>query len=305
LFLKIIIRSGMLCILLLLVFLMSCQQTPPQTITETTTSITTITKSITATTKVFLPATSTVTSTTMTTLTTTATATVTATVIPGTPSAPVPVYKDPGTGGIIGKMFFPDQMPAVKAVAYIFKAGETKSFAASYVDPNGYYIVNNVPAGEYSIFTSSESGSYSFIGAPAAKIAVAANTITAVDTLTVPRPIKIQLDNPATASMPSKPSTKKFIINGINPKFIWSNLPAASYYVVNIWSVPSASFPTREYDKSETVTESSITWPFDLGSLPYSEFRIDVRAYMSNKTLLGSGFELFTVNTPPAGWVIN
>ncbi len=290
------ITNILLVIFLIISFssLISCQQV---------TSASTVTISVTETKSVPVTIIPGVTST----ATIATTAIMTTTVIPNMPSAPVPVYTNPGTGGVVGKILFPDQLPALGAAAYIFKSGETTSYATGVVDSIGYYVFNNIPAGTYEIFTSTAIGPF-FTGAPQATITVTANSITVVNTLTTLRTVTIQLDNPRTASIPGKPYTSYLVINGANSKFSWSNLTNAAYYTVRIWALTSNPLnpPIASYDESQTVTVNSIIWPFDLGSLSSNTFQIIVSAYMANNTLLSYGYSLnFAVNTPPPGWAFN
>lgn len=224
----------------------------------------------------------------------------------GTTSIPIPTPKftTPSTGAAVGQVMFPDGTPAHDSVVYIFKSEETQSFASCYVDTNGYYIFDNLPVGRYDIYTASFATVWGFTGPPKATITVSEHETTTVPTLTELKNIKIALDNPKTATMPGKPETSKYIIDGHNPKFTWTSDPNAAYYVVTVWSTYTEKHPSsRDYDEAQNVANNMIVWPTSLSSLPYQEFRIDVEAYMEDGTRIAFGCELFAVDNPPDGWV--
>ena len=198
----------------------------------------------------------------------------------------------------------PDGTPAYNSVVYIFKSGETESFASCYVDTNGYYSFDNLPVGHYDIYTASFASVWGFTDSPKATITVSERETTIIPTLTGLRNIEITLDNPKIATMPDNPVTSKYIIDGHNPKFTWTNVPNAAYYVVTVWSTYTEENPSsRDYDEAQNVTNNMIVWPTSLSSLPYKEFRIDVDAYMEDGTRIAAGSEWFAVDNPPDGWV--
>jgi hypothetical protein len=219
-------------------------------------------------------------------------------------TTPQPKFTTPGTGAAVGWVMFPDYTPAYRSVVYIFKQGETSSFAARYVDTNGYYLFDNLPVGSYEIYTASTASLWLFTGSPAATITVSEYETSSVPNLTVLRNIEIALDNPKIATMPGENYTRQYIIDGHNPKFTWNSVPNAVYYVVEIWSTSTKSHPSnRDYDESQQVVSNMIVWPTSLSSTPYQEFRIDVEAHMEGGTQIASGSEWFTIDNPPSGWV--
>lgn len=222
----------------------------------------------------------------------------------GETTPPTSKFTTPGTGGAVGQVMFRDGTPAHRSVVYIFKSEETSSFASCYVDTNSYYIFDNLPVGRYDIYTASYATIWGFTGSPDATITVSEHETTMVPTLTVLKNIEITLDNLRIATKPGLPETSKYIIDGHNPKFTWTNIQNAEYYVVTIWSTYTEEKPSnREYDESQKVNNNMIVWPTSLSALPYQEFRIDVEAYMEDAILIASGYELFAIDNPPEGWV--
>jgi len=224
-------------------------------------------------------------------------------VTPATTPIPTPKFTTSGTGAAVGQVKFPDGRPAYRSMVVIFKSEETSSFGSCMVDTNGYYMFEDLPVGSYDLYTSSYASYLFFTGSPEATITVSEHETTNVPTLTVLMNIEITLDNPRTAGIPGESYTSKYVIDGHNPEFTWTNVKNATYYVVTIWSTYTESKPSnREYDESQRVTSNMIMWPTSLSSLPYQEFRIDVEAYMEDGALLASGYELFAVDNPPEGW---
>jgi len=215
-------------------------------------------------------------------------------------TTPQPKFTTPGTGAAVGWVMFPDHTPACRSVVYIFKAGETVSFAGCYVDTNGYYIFDNLPVGSYEIYATSFGPGLLFTGPPDATITVWEHETTSVPNITVLGNVEIALDNPRIAIRPDSPGASKYVIDGHNPKFTWDNVRNAAYYVVTIWS----TYPyNNDYEESQQIVSNTIVWSTNLSSLQYKEFRIDVEAYMEDGRQLASGYELFAVDNPPEGWV--
>jgi len=223
---------------------------------------------------------------------------------PAITPVPTPKFTTPGMGAAVGQVMFPDGRPAHRSMVVIFKSEETSSFDSFMVDTNGYYVFDDLPVGSYDIYTSSYASYLFFTGPPAATITVSEHETTTVPTLTVLMNIEVTLDKPKTAGLPGEPYTSKYVIDGHNPKFMWTDIQNAAYYVVTIWSTYTEKHPSsRDYDEAQKVANNMIVWPTSLSSLSYQEFRIDVEAYMEDGTLLASGYELFAVDNPPEGWV--
>jgi hypothetical protein len=130
-----------------------------------------------------------------------------------------PKFTTPDTGAIIGQVMFPDSRPAYGTVVYIFKGAETSSYAACYIDVNGYYIFDNLPPERYSLYTAPFATIWGFTKEPPAIVTVLNGVATTAPTLTQAGHIVISFDNPRIATMPALNYTSKYIIDGHNPKF--------------------------------------------------------------------------------------
>jgi len=198
-------------------------------------------------------------------------------------STPQPQFTTPGTGAIIGQVMRPDSEPAFVTVVYIFKGGETSSYASCFVDMNGYYMFDDLPPERYSLFTATGNPSAfgPFVKQPDALVTVLEGVTTTAPTLIQSLCIGILLPD-------RDPVTGK-ITDCNNPKFTWTDVPKAAYYVVTI---KERSFRV-EYKETQEVVTNTIVWPTNLSSLPYQDFEIDVEAYAKGDILIASGDEWF------------
>jgi hypothetical protein len=205
-----------------------------------------------------------------------------------------------GTGGVAGKLRFPDYTPADGSAVYIFESGETRSFAGCSVDAQGDYVFDNLPVGSYEIYATSNLGAVGFTGPPHATMDIWEHETTIVPTLIIRKHFLVLLDDPKRATDPDHPGSVKHVIDGHNPEFTWNDVQNAAYYVVTI---SSNDADDGDYEEYQQVVDTMIVWSTSLSSLPYQEFRIDVDAYMEDGTQLGGGSREFAVDNPPEGWV--
>jgi hypothetical protein len=218
---------------------------------------------------------------------------------------PTPKLTTPGTGAIIGQVMFPDGSPAYRSIVYIFKGEETHSFASCYVDANGYYMFDELPLGNYSIYVASYGTFWGFNQEPDAIVSVSERETTTAPTLTVLGNMEIVFDNPRIAGIPGEDYTSLYVISGPKPKFTWNSVPNTSYYIVTIkyGAVGTETIPLGlNYIENQEVTDNIILWATDLSILPHHRFIISVEAYTKDNVLIASGSELFSIDNPPEGW---
>jgi hypothetical protein len=213
---------------------------------------------------------------------------------------PTPKFATPGTGAAIGQVMLPDGEPAHRCIVYIFKEEETESLASCYVDTNGYYMFDDLPPGRYLIYSASYASFWGFARDPEAIVTVSDHKISSVPTIKQIGHINIELDNPQISRLPDQPQTKRYVINGTYPKFTWSKIDNTSYYAVTIYSILDGA-----YNVTCNTTENRITWSDNLSTLNLEEFRIDVNSYVEGGILKATGMELFSVDKPLSGWVLD
>ena len=164
-----------------------------------------------------------------------------------------------------------------------------KILAQIQTDARGYYAFYEVPAGVYWVNTISSN--YYVSNVPDAVVIVSSGNTSTVEDLSEYKDIYILSINGVTPSYP------RTAVDGGSVKFTWNAVENATYYNVEIWSTYTEEYPSnRDYDYTERTSDNSFTWSIDSSSLPYSEFRIDVRACSIENVLIASNYELFTVN---------
>ena len=164
-----------------------------------------------------------------------------------------------------------------------------KILAQIQTDARGYYAFYEVPAGVYWINTISSN--YYVGNVPDAVVIVSYGSTSTVEDLSEYKDIYILSINGITPSYP------RTTVDDGSVKFTWNAVENADYYDVEIWSTYTDEHPSnRDYDYTERTSDNSFTWLIDSSSLPYNEFRIDVRAYSVGDVLIASNYELFTVN---------
>ena len=153
----------------------------------------------------------------------------------------------------------------------------------------GYYAFYEVPSGIYWINTMYNNSYTSNV--PSAIVIVDSDSTGIVEDLSTRKDMYILLIN---GFAPSYPRTT---VEGPTVEFTWSAVENAAHYEVEIWSTYTEEHPSnRDYEYMETMSSNSFTWSIDSSASPYSEFRIDVRAYSATDKVIAANYELLTVN---------
>ena len=185
----------------------------------------------------------------------------------------------PGLGAATGQVLFPDGMPAYRSIVYIFKQGETSSFASCWVDVDGYYSFPKLPVGSYELYAASYATIWGFTDPPDAEITVSEQEVVIVPTITVLRNIVISCQEEFTTTT--------------QPEFSWEAVPNAKYYSVKVRSITDGY---GDYTKEMQILDTQVTW----SALSPGHYRVDVNAHNEQDSLIGSGCEWFWIGHRPA-----
>jgi len=151
------------------------------------------------------------------------------------------------------------------------------------VKANGDYYFSGLPVGDYEIYAAIYRD-YS-LETPDAKIIIYDQQVTMVPLIIVPREIEFSFGD-------NYPADTQLSIS-------WVSTPNAPKYSVTIASNLDAASPGPiGYNNVATTSGTSITWP----ALRSGGYKIAIRAFDQQNTLVGIGWDFFTVvSTPFAG----
>jgi len=200
-----------------------------------------------------------------------------------TPSVPSPSVK--------GKVRFVDGVPGFNVKVLLRSNGGGTLYSSAFADLQGNYWFYNIQSGTYWINTVTNN---TYIGnQPSAVVVVTANGTSEVETLIVRKDLFLTAINNITILNPHRQEIK---VSAPNFTFTWTAVEAAIKYEVEVWSTYTQANPSnRDYDLITQTGGTTILWPTDLSSLPYTNFRIDVTAYDTNNMILANNYELFTI----------
>lgn len=191
----------------------------------------------------------------------------------------------PGEGTAGGRVLYEDGTPVYGQTVYIFKEGETRSFASSYLGKgdDGYYKFWNLPVGRYEVYLD-EPGKFVITGWPSAEISVREYQNTVVRIITLPIAFKPDL--------PDIDPKIEFITN-TQPAFSWEAIPGAEYYEVLVLLLLSED-SNQHYDKKIDVSDTQVTW----SELIPGYYMVSMLACDEQGNWIRRGTDFFDIPTP-------
>lgn len=214
---------------------------------------------------------------------------------PGSTPTPVPAPTPVPPALVRGTVLFPDGEPG--NLARVIVRGESDAarvLGGTWADAKGRYEFALASEGKYYINTYYHAA---YEDAPQAVVSVVLGGRYDVPAITAFKTLSLagRMTGGDRCTESTDPRNCRL---EAQPRFYWSVVPGASYYVLQVRSVYNCRAKSaQDYNWSLRVTQEGALWPDTLTDSSLAGFRAEVSAYNANGARLGYGWLLFTVGS--------